>query len=348
VNAFLVEHGVDAGPETLGTSRGQADQRYHLRQVPVVTDSTQLRLVSGGSTDTSWAEVHSWDRSGPLDHHYLLDPETGQITFGNGRRGSVPPAGWGIEALGYRVGGGWLGNVPAGALSEIRSPAQPLVSIVQRVDAIGGAPAESIDRAHGRALDELARPMRAITSSDFEALALEVPGVPVARAAVWPGYHADYACLHAPGVVTVVVLPACGSPPMPGPEFLAVVRAYLNRRRPLTTEVRVVGPGYVPVTVTATLHAPRLLPDLGDQAQTALDHFFDPLTGGAQGKGWPFGRAVIASEVMSVLAELPGVTFVDQLALTGGDPAQALCVNLPLCPTELVASQKHRITVVEG
>jgi predicted phage baseplate assembly protein len=241
-----------------------------------------------------------------------------------------------------------MGNIPAGALTEIRSPSLPVVSVIQPFDAIGGAPAESIDRAHGRALDELARPVRAVTLSDFEALALEAPGVPVARAAVWPGYHAAYPCLHAPGVVTVVVLPACGSPPLPGPEFLAVVQAYLNRRRPLTTEVRVVGPGYVPVTVTASLHTSRLFPDLADQAQKTLDHFFDPLTGGAQGTGWPFGRAVIASEVMSVLAALPGVTFVDQLALTGADPAQGLCVNLPLCPTELVASQKHRITLVEG
>jgi len=154
--------------------------------------------------------------------------------------------------------------------------------------------------------------------------------------------------MHAAGVVTVVVLPECGSPPIPGPEFLAAVQTYLDRRRPLTTEVHVVGPTYVPVTVTATLHVTRIRPDLAAQAQKALDLFFDPLKGGHDGKGWPFGRAVVESELMSMLSSLPGVEFVDHVALTGADPNQLSCVNLTLCPTDLVASQKHRISVVEG
>jgi predicted phage baseplate assembly protein len=348
VNAFAVHHAAHSGAETLGGSRGEAGQQYRLSKAPVVAGSTQLSLVSGPVSDDTWREVLYWDRSGPLDHHYRLDPEAGTITFGNGRTGFVPPADLGVEALEYEVGGGSVGNAPAGVLSQIVTAHPPSISVMQPFDAVGGAGAESLDHAHGRALDDLIKPVRAVTTGDIETLARETPGVPVARAAAWPGYHASYPCMQAPGVVTVVVLPACGKPPTPGPDFLAAVRAYLNRRRPLTMEILVVGPTYVPVTVSATLHTSGLASDLIARAQGALETFFDPLNGGPDGGGWPFGRAVIESEVMSLLNGLPGVAFVDQLGLTGADPAAVSCVNLSLCPTELVASQTHRITVVGG
>src|ERR1700682_2081936 len=348
VNALLVRHAVNAGPENIGSSRGEAGQMYRLTRAPVVVGSTHVRLVSGTAHDDSWHEVTIWDGTGALDHHYHLDPATGKITFGDGRTGFVPADAAGVEMLAHQVGGGPLGNLPAGGLQQIVPPAPQTITVLQPFDATGGAAAESLDRAHGRALEELARPGRAGTAADFEALALETPGVPVARAAVWPGYHASYPCMESAGVVTVVVLPGCGSPPTPGPDFLAAIQAYIDRRRPLTTEVHIVGPTYVPVTVTATLHVARLRADLAAQAQEALDLFFDPLKGGHDGKGWRFGRAVIERELMAQLSSLPGVDFVDQLALTGADPTQMSCVNLSLCPTDLVASQKHRISVVEG
>lgn len=122
---------------------------------------------------------------------------------------------------------------------------------------------------------------------------------------------------------------------------------YLEPRRPLTTELCVVGPSYVRVTVTATVHAPGPAPGLAAQVQTALDAFFDPLTGGPAGTGWPFGGGVLESDLMDVLAAVPGVVFVDGLAISS-DGGPARCSNLALCPTDLIASQAHQITVVEG
>jgi predicted phage baseplate assembly protein len=229
-------------------------------------------------------------------------------------------------------------NVLAGGVAGL--------SVLQPFAALGGAPAESLDAAHGRALALLAGPARGISVGDWETLALEVPGVPVARAATVPGHLPELGCWAAPGAVTVVVLPACGRPPVPGADFLAAVSRYLERRRPLTTELRVVGPHYVPVTVTATLHAARRVSGLPAAAQAALDAFFDPLTGGPDGTGWPFGRGVLKSDLVDILAGLPGVAYVDGLGIATPD-GPASCENLALCPTDLVASQAHRFTVVE-
>jgi predicted phage baseplate assembly protein len=354
VNTVLARHAAKVtGAELLGVSRGHAEEVYRVagviaaqgpggRAQPLLPGT--LRLEVGGD---SWLEVPNWDRTGPLDRHVVTDPTDNSVRAGNGRVGRVMPADAKVEALEYRVGGGVLGNVLAKRLTHGLAGGTAGLLVRQPFDAIGGADAETLDRAHGRALALLARPARLITSSDFEALALDVPGVPVARAAAIVRHHPDLQCWTAPGVVTVVVVPRCGQPPAPGQDFLAAVARYLDRRRPLTTEVHVVGPHYVKVTIEATLHVAAAAPGLAAQAQTALDAFFDPLTGGPAGTGWPFGRGVLSSDVLVTLARLPGVLYVDGLSIEA-DSGPGRCENLDLCPTDLVASQPHRLTIVEG
>jgi predicted phage baseplate assembly protein len=349
VNAVPVRHAATfLRLEALGRSRGTANQSFMLARRPVVAGSTRLRIVAGGTADDDWLEVTTWDQTGPDDRHYRLVPEGGTIAFGDGRRGRVPPAGAQVEVRGYRVGGGPAGNLPAGRLTRLVGSGA-LLPVVQPYPAAGGAPAEPLGRAHGRALDRLAEPARGVTTADLETLALETPGVPVGRAHAVAGHHPAFGCVPAAGVVTVVVLARCGDPPVPSRELLEAVRRYLEPRRPLTTELHVVGPTYLPVTVSATLHAAAgAPPDLARRADQALTAFFHPLTGGTDGSGWPFGRDVLESEVMAQLQALPEVRFVDRLGISGPDDAAPRCGNLSLCPTQLVWSRPHRITVEEG
>jgi Baseplate J-like protein len=349
VNATPVHHAATAaGGEQLGVSRGTAGQTFRLVGRPAVASSTALRLVVGGAADDGWQEVAEWDLTGPDDRHYRLDPAEGTITFGDGRRGRVPRAGAAIEARHYQVGGGEAGNVPAGILTRTRD-AGALLPVIQPYPATGGSPAEPLAAAHGRALDLLTRPTRGVTTADLEALALETPGVPVGRAHAVPGHHRGYGCLPAAGVVTVVVLPRCGAPPTPSAGFLRAVCRHLEPRRPLTTELHVVGPAYVTVSVSATLHvAPGAPTDLAGSAGRALTAFFHPLHGGTDGRGWPFGRDVYETEVMAMLNALPGVRYVDRLGIRGPGDTAPRCGNLPLCPTDLVWSGAHRIDVEES
>ncbi len=94
---------------------------------------------------------------------------------------------------------------------------------------------------------------------------------------------------------------------------------YLDERRLLTTRHHVVGPDYVIVQITATLHLQAgARPDaVRSQAVTSLKQFFDPLQGGTEGKGWPFGRDVYISEVYERLDSLPGVDYVENITLQG-------------------------------
>jgi predicted phage baseplate assembly protein len=340
VNAVPVEHATDVAPlGRLATSRGDAGQTYLLGFAPVVAGSLRLQV---GSASDPWREVADWDRSGPYDRHVRLDPQRGAVEFGDGRTGVVPPAGDDVRVSGFKVGGGPSGNVPAGTLQRLDGAA---AIVVQPHDATGGEWAESLGRAQGRLLDRLATPQRGVTGGDLEALAIAIPGLAVRRARAVPARHPGYPGLTVPGAVSLVVLTANGTA---SAAVVRAVRCRLEAGRTLGCELHVTGPGWRPVAVHATLHAlPRSAPGLADRASAALDAFLHPLTGGPEGTGWPFGRDVYRTEVGAVLADVPSVERVTDLALHDGDGAAATCANVPLCPTDLVRSLPHILQIVE-
>ena len=76
----------------------------------------------------------------------------------------------------------------------------------------------------------------------------------------------------------------------------------------------------------------------------ALASFLDPLRGGPDSLGWPFGRPVYRSEILQVIDGVAGVDHVSDLTLSaaGGVPQ---CGNLTVCPTSLAASGTHEIRI---
>jgi predicted phage baseplate assembly protein len=354
-NAVAARHAVDiAQPEVLGKSLGHACARYPLGARPVVPNSTALVVATASGPDTSWSEVASWDASGAHDKHYLLDAAAGTITGGNGALARVFAAD-ALLTISYRVGGGAGGNLAPrtlvravdSALNSARyqaanggaSPDWSKLAVRQPFQALGGADAEDPDTTKTRAFAAAFDMNRAVTCDDFERLAKEVPGVPVARAHALANYHPSLPCIDAAGCVSVIVVPACpGYRALPSDDFLAAVQRYLDRRRTLTTEVHVRPPSYLQLELSATLCTDGRAGAAQTQAAAAaaLARFFDPLHGGPAGDGWPIGRSVYRSEVLAILSQVPGVAAVSGLALAGqGEPAPH-CGNIDLCPDTLV------------
>jgi hypothetical protein len=115
----------------------------------------------------------------------------------------------------------------------------------------------------------------------------------------------------APAHVSLVVLPEADG----GSALYDALWRFLDDRRTLTTRHHVTGPGYVPVEISANL---ALLPDAPPSltltaASQALAAFYDPLADGPGQTGWPFGRAVYASEASSVLERVPLVDYVEDV-----------------------------------
>ncbi len=315
-----------------------------------------------------WTRVDDFDASGPEDTHFVLDPCAGQIRFGDGVNGDIPAAPLSeseenVRVVSFQTGGGSAGNVAALTLSKLAEPFHVKVdgrlfdlALEQRAAAVGGADKEALEDAEARARRDLKTQYRAVTDEDVEYLAINTPGLRVARARAIP-LHAPglrgYPEVTAPASVSVVVVPYSPSlRPFPSEGFVRTVCRHLDRHRLLTTRVNVIGPEYVGVSVRATV---RLFPEFGQaetlaRVQQSLDDFLRPLPADddAEGQGWPFGRTVFRSEIYQLIELVEGVDCVEKvtLAASGVGVARSAEGNILIPPQSLVYPAGHSIEIV--
>jgi predicted phage baseplate assembly protein len=335
----------------LGVANGQPSQQLRMTGAPVVAESVALYSLETTAAGTAWRK---WDArvdliaSGPADAHFVLDASRGTISFGDAHHGRVAPVG-AVFAAAYETTRGAGGQTGAGVVSTIVDPSLAATAYIANPGAAeGGADAETLAQAMGRAIELREAVWRAMTAKDIRTIALEAPGTLVGRAEVKLNSYPGLNCVQAHGVISVFIMPdAPGKRPQPSAGLLRVLAARLNNRRIVGTRFIVLGPDYVTVTVQASVkqvaYADRS--QVAANVKAALNAFFDPLTGGPDGAGWPFGRGVYRSEVLQVMDQTAGVDYVRSLDLVA-DTCAPRCGNLCLGPTMLVATGDHEIEVV--
>lgn len=365
VSAVHAERVLD---EILGESDGLPGQRLRLANAPVIADAPPVHLQVAHDGDwADWQVVHTFAMSGPHDPHLRLDATTGEITFGPAVRepdgtlrqyGAIPPKGAVIRAHRYRTGGGRTGNVAKGAVRVLRNSVPYVSEVYNREAAGGGVDGETVAEAKVRAPIALSAQDRAVTFRDYEQLARGV-APEMARITCL----ADDPDRHGAHAIRVLVVPQIVRDAdgrfdfqqlVPADSLMKRVSGYLDERRLIGTRLLVGPPKYQGVTVVATVHAFRTADPQQVRrrcARAAGDHL-DPLTGGPQGTGWPFGRAVQSGEIFAVLQRVPGVELVDEVYLMPGDPVTGVLGSrtdrITPEPGELVFPMKLRIDVRGG
>ncbi|MFF4230393.1 putative baseplate assembly protein [Streptomyces sp. NPDC001820] len=352
--------------EALGESTGLPGQRLRLAHAPVVGDTPPVLLQTAERDGwTGWDVVPSFAASTPRDRHITLDAATGEIAFGPAVRepdgtlrqyGAVAPKGAVIRALRYRTGGGRGGNVARGAVQVLRTSVPYVSEVVNREAARGGVDGETVEEAKTRAPITLRAQERAVTLRDYEELARRA-APETARITCLEGDEGE----HGAYAVRVLVVPQAVPDPggrlrfeqlVPGDALLQRITRHLDERRLIGTRLAVGPPFYQGVTVVATVHAFRGTDTdrVRRQAHDALYRHLDPLTGGADGRGWPFGRPVQSGEVFAVLQRVPGVELVDEVQLHPADPLTGkrgeATDRIDLTPPSLVFSFDHRVRVI--
>src|SRR2546423_1239968 len=174
--------------------------------------------------------------------------------------------------------------------------------------ATGGGDGETVENGKLRGPLYLRGGNRAVTATDFERLTLEAaPGVARAR------------CLppNSPGEpVRLLIVPRVDIEPerlvledLALPEPLEQrIKGFLDERRLLTTRVLLDVPSYQGITITAEVHAaPTVRAEkVRTEAESALYRFINPITGGPDGRGWPFDLDLSLGDVLSALPAVPG------------------------------------------
>jgi predicted phage baseplate assembly protein len=351
--------------EYLGRSDGTPGQAFRLGSTPVLARASgeSLEVQNEAGDWIPWQEVDSFANSGPSDRHYVLDSVSGEVQFGPTIRqpdgnerafGAVPARGQQIRFGRYRFGGGTIGNVGANSLSVLKSSIPYVARVNNRAPASGGLDQESLDAARMRAPQTLRTRNRAVTAEDFEHLAREA-SQSVARARCIQA-RTDGSDAPPPGTVEVLIVPAVSGRAtpqtlQPPPELIEEVRRYLDERRLLGTNLVVDSPAYTGMAVEATVviqrhaSADRVRLEVGER----LARYVDPLTGGPNGGGWPFGRDLYLSEVFTIIQSVAGVEFVQEATLYQVDlrngTARAAGQKISLAQDALLLSYDHRITV---
>jgi hypothetical protein len=270
-----------------------------------------------------WSKVPDFFDSKRADRHYSLDRATGELQFGDLINGMIPPAGDdNIKAFSYQAGGGAPGNVKAGEIKTLKSAVAGVDKVSNPVAADGGADTATVDQMLEIGPAMISHRNRAVTAEDFEWLAKEASRK-VVKVRCLPNTnnkkHTEI------GWVTVIIVPDSQEDlPKPSLELKRKVQKYLEAccANTLTSveHIFVDGPSYVEIGVSVDVFVTSIdvVSEVEREIRKELKAFFHPLTGGAEGKGWDFGRDVAASDIYVLLEDIEGVDHVENLKFTYG------------------------------
>ena len=358
INCAPVSQRERISAELLPAGTGEPDQVMKLSHAPVLAKSVNISVTTKQGVTTTWTEVDDIFLAGPevpvpdlrlppgspvppfdptKARVFVLDPEAGQITFGDGAHGGRPPEGARLRAT-YDFSQGAAGNVGPDSMNQ----GPEGFKVTNPVRTWGGADAETAAEGEKQISRYLQHRDRLVTAYDFETVTLRTPGVEIGRVEVLPNYHPELSSRRggdAAGAVTLMLVPTFDpvtpDAPSPSNDFLDTVCSYLDTRRLVTTEVFLRGPEYVGIWISIGI---QVLPGINpapvrEAVKAAVLQFLAPIVGGPQQlpddpavllnaplspsvyKGWPLGKPVISLEVMTVAGRTSGVEFVQDVLL---------------------------------
>jgi predicted phage baseplate assembly protein len=281
-----------------------------LQQSPLILESLVVEVDEGAG----WV---TWDRrdnllyytgldgrvtlAGPNSRDYYVqydENDNALVNFGDGIYGQRPPVGTNNIRATYRVGGGNIGNVPAGAINQpgqaLKTALPLLESVVNPLPAAGGTDHESIDHAARFGPLSFRSGQRAVTLSDYVALAYQVGGVAKVRAQSL-GWQQ----------VNLYIAPE-GDSCRPVPEDLKKrIIAFFENKRMAGTFIQVLDPSSVPLDISLEVLCDRHF--RSESVRLAAESAVKDLLAFSKAD---FGQTVYLSEVYSTVKAIRGVLAV--------------------------------------
>jgi hypothetical protein len=330
------------------------------KEYPPIEDSVRLTITGRDGSPTQWTAVPDLDSYGPTDNVFVIDRARAQIRFGDGLTGRLPVLSAAANppiTVTYMAGGGLAGNVGANSAwaavqADLAAP-NLFFTGVNLSPGDGGAESETLLQAQQRSEASLNDRNRAVTQSDYEILAITTTGVAIRRAYAAVGYDPDFPCATVAGAVTVFIVPYAprtltdttvppGSfvpAPRPDSGAIAAVSAQLSAGKLLGGQFFVSAPVYRKVWLALKIAVDFPLTPAQRQAiLTGLQTYLDPLVGGDEQNGWPFGDplrpSALLKQAQDILGELGDMLSVG-ISLTGPQDFEA-CGDTTIHAHELV------------
>lgn len=342
--------------EILGSSDGSPAQRFALIRSPILENGLELRVreplgdeemkqlirtdktvvkddVPGlpGRWWVRWTEVPDPGDAGPDDRVYALDFASGEIRFGDGEHGAIPPIGRdAVVAFQYRHGGEAAANdIPSFTPLNLVTPIDGVEAAITPDHAAGGADPEADAAVLRFASAKLRHRDRAITLKDLEDLALDYsPFIAQARAFT-----------TAQGARLVVVI--AGSNPDPNQALTRELKRYLldhaspalARKDALTIDK----PEQVKfrLQISLTVASPDVTGRIVKETTEKVKAFFDPATGGYDRLGWRLGDSPTDADVAAQLIAIDNIEGTGNIRFSRVGDAATAAERLPIKSDQL-------------
>ncbi|MDD5320650.1 MAG: putative baseplate assembly protein [Methylococcales bacterium] len=373
LNTTLAAQVMTLNNEILGSGNGMPNQIFYTARTPILdnpllevrepqlpSEAQSSRIYREEGKDAiaiikdaqdqieeiwvRWHEVNDFLLSNNLDRHFVVERLSGEIRFGDGSKGMLPPLGANnIRLRAYKTGGGTSGNKPVNSIKQLRT-SLPLVASVTNPDAaFGGQDIEDWNSVYTRGTSYLRHRGRAVTTEDYEDLARNASRQ-VARAKCYPNKDlaSDSADTAKPGVVSLVVVPEnVQAEPRPNLDLLRRIWNFIDQVREQGPTLIVAGPEYVRISVEAVIVPAYefMEADIAGTCQKRLEAFLHPLTGGENSQGWGFGEKPHESDLYALLESVAGLEYVRTLRIISEEERQGLLES----GSFLICSGKHKI-----
>ena len=366
-NTVWAEQSEKVTDEILGSSDGEKDMSFGLQNRPMIScevwilegmvyseqEKAQLKedlsIIevtddSGSIVDTwvRWTESDDLYESGPDSRHFVLDRALGQISFGDGKMGKIPPIGTDNIKATYTWGGGLPGNVASGEINSLSESLAGVDRVVNHQPAEGGSDTEAVAAALERGPHLIRHRNRAVTLEDYERLAKEASSfIARTRCHIKAG---------SPGILHLIVIPRGREDrPTPSQGLMDLVKDYLMEKSACALSpdsLRVVPPTYREVSISADVYpiSIDLAVPLKRTIIDRLNSYLHPLTGGPDGSGWEFGRSIYRSDLYSMLEGIDGVDHVENLLINERDSDLGTDEDI----MEIPCSGRQNIKIVIG
>jgi hypothetical protein len=346
--------------EILGSGDGRASQEFRPRRAPVISEEIwidetgtltkeekqavvekngegSIREVKDETGKTTgiyvrWEPAGDFFASSAKSRHYVIQRASGQVCFGDGIHGMIPPVGRDNITVSYLVGGGKKGNAGAFEISRLKTSIPHVSGVYNPEPARGGADTEQLDDVFKRGPCSIKHRDRAVTREDFERI---VSGVSTAVA--------RSKCVLKNNRLVVIVIPhEPGDKPVPSIPLIKMVNNRIHERCLITLSpgrLTVQGPRYVEVGIEADVFpvSMDIAVSLERELLKKVKEFLNPLYGGPEKKGWDFGRGLHISDVYALLESVEGVDHAANLKLNGKEE------DVSVDELEILCSGRHRI-----
>lgn len=262
-----------------------------------------------------WKPVLNLVSYGINDRVYEIDYPKGEILFGNGKHGKIPPEQYTSSIqIRYSICNGTEGNVDENMVNDFVGFAHGVQSVTNPTPMMGGVDMETVDLAAKRVFSQVSGGNRLVSLTDFEdSICFNDRNIYKVKCLS----HVDEQGKPAMGVTSIAVLPKKF---MQGYEKFKGIRDriwnFIDKKAPASLSsserLRVFEVGYVEtsVSVDVVIGDFNLYQNVYSGIESKLKNFLDPINGNFSGRGWGIGEFPRKEFIYNYIKTVPNIKWI--------------------------------------